>query len=326
MELGISQRFPLTKRLQLEKEVSLTELKAAEAEVREVERQLTTKARTAMIEVLATRQRRDLLRAQVVISQEFADLTAAIAAKGEGSALDAGQAKLEATGLAIEIRQLDAEEIAHVGELKPLLGMRAGEALQISGTLPIPAPPITAYNSNQRADLQAARLNAQAAAQGVNLELARRYDDIEVGIFAAVDRMKDEPRGYCTDTTVGLRFKVALPFWNKNEGAIQEAKARLQRREKETIALDRSIQLEAEAALAEMTEWQRLISDINATLLPLAQEQCNIAEHSYRSGQGDIQSVLRSRAKQLELSAAKLDALRKFHLARVRHDAALGHP
>ena len=39
-EIDFSQRFPVTDRLQLEKDVSLTELKASEAEVREVERQI----------------------------------------------------------------------------------------------------------------------------------------------------------------------------------------------------------------------------------------------------------------------------------------------
>ena len=134
-EIGISQRFPVTGRLQLEKDVSLTELQAAEAEVREVERQLTGQAREAVVKILATRQRRELLREQSGVSGEFAKFLSEIAAKGEGSPLDAGQAKLEATSLAMEMRQLDAGETALVGELKPLLGMRPGEALSVGGTL-----------------------------------------------------------------------------------------------------------------------------------------------------------------------------------------------
>ena len=55
-------------------------------------------------------------------------------------------------------------------------------------------------------------------------------------------------------------------------------------------------------------------------------EASKLAEDAYRNGQGEIQSVLRSREKRLQLSAAKLDALREFHLARVRHESALGKP
>ena len=84
-EIGFSQRFPLTGRLQLEKDVSLTELKSSEAEVRDVERQIVAAAREVVVKMLATRQRRELLSQQVALSKEFAGFLSEIAAKGEGS-------------------------------------------------------------------------------------------------------------------------------------------------------------------------------------------------------------------------------------------------
>jgi cobalt-zinc-cadmium efflux system outer membrane protein len=325
-EVGISQRFPLTDRLRLEKDVSLTELKSSEAEVREVERQLTGQAREAVVKILATRQRRELLREQSAVSKEFSDFLSEAAEKGEGSSIDAGQAKLEATSLAMEMRQLDASETAFVGELKPLLGMRPGEALSVGGTLPEAALPTAAADPSRRPDFQAATLGAIAAAQSVALEQARRLDDVEGGIFTGVERTEDAPEGYNNEAIIGLRFKVALPFWNKNEGAIQEAEAKKIRKEMEAVALGRGIRLEAEAARAEMVEWAKLIGEINDTLFPLADEQTKLAEAAYRNGQGEIQSVLRSREKRLQLAAARLDALREFHLARVRHETALAKP
>lgn len=325
LEIGFSQRFPVTGRLQLEKDVSLSELKASEAEVREVERQLIGQARVLVVKLLSTRQRRVLLREQTAVSKEFSDFLSKIVEKGEGSALDASQAKLETTSLSMEIRQLDAHETALAGELKPLLGMRPGEGINVSGTLPAPFLRAIPVDASKRPDFQAAKLNAQAAAQGVALEQARRYDDVEGGLFAAAERREDAPEGYANEAIIGLRFKIALPFWNKNEGNIQEAEARKDRKEMEVVALGRGIHLEAEAARAEMAEWKRLIDEIDETLLPLAAEQTKLAEDAYRNGQGEIQSVLRSREKRLQLSAAKLDALREFHLARVRLETSLGN-
>ena len=119
---------------------------------------------------------------------------------------------------------------------------------------------------------------------------------------------------------------MTLPFWNKNEGAIQAAQARQQRKEMEAVALGRNIRMEADAARAEMQEWAKMIAEINDTLFPLADEQASLAETTFRNGQGEIQSVLRSREKRLQLAAAKLDALREFHLARARHETALAKP
>ena len=226
----------------------------------------------------------------------------------------------------MEIRQLDAAETSLIGELKPLLGMKPGESLSVGGSLPDPNLPAAMVDPSKRPDFQAAKLDAQAAAQSLALEQARRYDDVEGGLFAAAERTEDAPDGYENEAIIGLRFKVALPFWNKNEGAIEEAGAKKQRKEMEAVALSRNIRLEAEAARAEMTEWANVIREITDTLLPLAEEQSALAETTYREGQGEIQSVLRSREKRLELTAARLDALREFHLARVRHEAALGQP
>ncbi|HEY1120532.1 MAG TPA: TolC family protein [Haloferula sp.] len=326
LEIGFTQRFPLTNRLSLEKEVTLAEYKASEAEVREVERKIIAEAREGVVNVLAIRQRRALLNQQSALSKEFADFLSGVADKGEGSRLDAGQAKLEAAGLALEMRQLDASETAAVGTLKPLLGMRPAEALLVSGSLAAPAIPAAGVNHARRPDYQAAVLEADAAAKGVALEQAKRYDDVEAGVFAGAEKTEDAPEGYDKEALVGLRFKVPLPLWNKNEGAIQEAQARKERKDKEANALARSIHLESEAARAEMEQWSKLIEELNGTLIPLAEEQAKAAEDAFRQGQGEIQTVFRNREKRLQLAGARLDALQQFNLARVRHESAAGKP
>lgn len=325
-EIGINQRFPLTDRLKLEKDLSLTELESAEAEVREVERRITAQARETVVKIIATRLRRQLLREQSGVSGDFADFLAEIARKGEGSPIDAGQAKLEAASLTMEMRLLDAGETALVGELKPLLGILPGQGLSVSGTLPEPTMPSADTDPTRRPDFQAAKLDVVAAGQGIALENARRYEDVEAGIFAGAERTEDAPNGYDNEAIISLRFKIPLPLWNKNEGAIQEAEAKQQRKQMEANAISRNIRLEAEAARSEMTQWAKMIREINETLLPLADAQSQLAETTFRNGQGEIQSVLRSREKRLQLAVARLDALREFHLARVRHQSALGNP
>ena len=325
LEVGFSQRFPLTGRLGLEKGISVTQIKAAEMEVREVERQLVAGAKTSVIRVLAIRQRRELLRNQIALASEFSEKLSVASQKGEGSALDAATARLEAAGLSAQIRQLDAEEAAAVGELKPLLGMHAGELISVGGFLAQPFLPSNAVNPARRPDFQAATLEVDAARQGIDLQQALRYDDVEAGIFAAAERKEDAPNGYDNEGIVGFRLRIPLPLWNKNEGAIEEAQATHERRKLEATALARNIRLEAESDRAQMIEWEKLVRELDETLLPLAAEQSKAADEAYAQSQADIQTVFRSREKSLQLAATRLDALREFHLARVRHEAALGN-
>ena len=107
---------------------------------------------------------------------------------------------------------------------------------------------------------------------------------------------------------------------------VEEARAKQERKEKEAVALARNIRLEAEASKAEMQQWEKLLAEISGTLLPLAKEQAEASEAAYRNGQGELQAVFRSREKRMQLQAARLDALREFHLARVRFEAAAGNP
>ena len=75
-----------------------------------------------------------------------------------------------------------------------------------------------------------------------------------------------------------------------------------------------------------MLQWQKLVAETGTTLLPLADEQAKAAEEAYRKGQGELQAVFRSREKRMQLQAARLDALREFHLARVRYESVLAKP
>ena len=325
LEVGFTRRFPVTARLRLEKAVALADIKAAEAEIAERERELIAEARATVVKCLAARERESLLAEQAKLAGEFAAFLSASAAKGEGSLIDAGQAKLEANALALQIRRLEAEEISLLGELKPLIGLQENESVLFGTSLPpAVAAKKSAIDPARRPDYRLALAQIEAADHGLELEKARRREDWQGGILASVERMEDAPEGYQTDAMIGFRLSIPLPLWNKNEGAIEEAGVRAQRARLEADALVRRIGLEAEAALAEMNQWSELIREIDETLLPLAREQSALAEKAYREGQAELQSLLRARSQTLELATSRVDALREYHLARTRHLAATG--
>lgn len=325
VELGFSQRFPVTDRLRKEKSLSLTNVTIAETEVLEFERQLVAQARTVLLEVLAIRERRGLMEAQIKVNDDLAAAIRQAAAKGEGSLLEAGQAGIESARVSAELRQLDAREAGLVGSLKPLLGMAPNQGLVVTGKLPpMIIPP--QGGSSARPDLQTAKLEIGAAAQSVALEKSRRYGDVEAGVFTAAERTEDVPIGRKSEGLLGFQLKIPLPWWNKNEGGIEEAEALHQRKQLEHRALARNINLEVEAARSEMQKWAELVDDITNRLLPLADEQAANTESAWRNGQADFQAVLRARDQRLELAATRIDALREFHLASARHQAAIGKP
>ena len=325
LEIGISQRFPVTEKLALEKRVSSTLLLQAKAEIQEVERALILEARTLIIEIISLRHQQALRARQAEVAQSLGGFIAEAASRGELSSLDAAQAKLDAAKLKAEIPTLRAAEITATGKVKPLLGMEPSDTLRIAGQqLAAPALQKGRVNLANRPAYQASLFAAQASAENIELQKARRYDDIELGVVAGYERFEDAPEGLENEATIGFRVKLALPFWQKNEAAIEEAQARTNRKTLESQALAKEIINEAEAAYQEMTTWAGLLQELDQSLLAEAGKLASDSEDAYRKGLGDLQATLRAREQQLDLSNTRIETLKQFHLARVRYEAAAG--
>ena len=324
IEIGITQKLPLTNRLKIEKEISSTQIQAAEAEVKNIERLIIAEARQEFVKVLAIQERKSLLKQQQDLATELANFVTEKSKQGEISPLDAEQAKIASLKIINQERQLNTEETAALGKLRPLLGLRPETEVILSGN---PAGISLKNNiSIQRSDLTSAKLQLRAAETVILLEEANRREDIELSLFAAGERNEDAPNGLENETIVGFKLSIPLPFWNNNQGNIDAANARRNRKNQEVKALANQIEHEAHTALTEMRQWAALITELNDKLLPLAKEQTDLLEKAYREGQVDLQAVLNSRDQTLELLANQIDATREFRLANIRHQTASGKP
>jgi outer membrane protein TolC len=324
--IGFVQRFPLTNRLRLEKAVSQADLTAAEAEVRAGELKLAASIRALGVKWLTLQENMALKARQVSNSKELAEVASKTAAAAEGSSVEAAQLQLEARQLSMEILQLEAEKATLEGEARSLLGMGSG-TVDFVGSLPNPSVPGTASpNLDSRPDYQAAQARIESAQRALDLAKANKWEDVGVGIGAEVERSEDAPEGLETDGFVGLRFSLPLPFWNKNEGKIKEAEASAAKAEHEANALRLAVKAEALAAIGEMKAARRILDETDGELLPLARSLEEKLATYYKQSQPDtkLADVLRSRDKRLAIEQARLDALRAYHLARVRFESAMG--
>jgi cobalt-zinc-cadmium efflux system outer membrane protein len=136
------------------------------------------------------------------------------------------------------------------------------------------------------------------------------------------ERTKDEPDPTETEHIVGLKVSIPLPLWNRNEGRIAEAAAAAERARREVDALALNASAEANAARQEMVALGKLLAALDGQLLPKSAEIEERLRQLYSTGQSPLLEVLRARTRTLELQQQRLDALRDYHLARVRLAAA----
>ena len=323
--VGVSfdQKFPVTARLRLEKALSSKLVEAAELEVREMEREVIAEAQTLVVKLLAIDSQRTLRKRQTELATKLSAFVTDRSNKGEISPLDAAQAQVDSQRLILEGRKLEAERVSLVGELKPKLGVAAGDTLSVAGELPLTVVPSGA-SWRQRPDYQLAITNEAAAATGVDLAKSTKWDDITAGAMWEGERMEDAPGGLEKTGFLGLRISIPLPIWNRNQGEIAEKQAAAIRAQLERGALASNIGNQVAAARAEMLANSDLATETREKLLPLVQQQTDRLEKAYETGQVDLLTVLRAREQRLQLESAVLDATRDFHLARIRFEAATG--
>jgi len=323
--LEFMQRFPLTGRLRLEKAVSRALLAAAEAEVRDSERKLVAEARGLAVKLLALRHQRALRVKQVANSRELAEFMLKRVETGEASLVDSAQVQLERGQLDTALLLLDSERAALLGALRPLLGIRAADPVEISGELPMPAGlPRAKVNPERRGDYQAAQRNTDAARENAALARANKWADIGVGLTADYTREEDAPDGLERDAFVGLKFSLPLPLWNANEGRIREANAAAVRAHKEADALAAQIRGEVAGAVGEMGGLAKVVSSIADDLIPQASRIEEQLRTSHGIGQTAFIEVIRARGRRFDLDVQLSTALRDYHLARTRYLAATG--
>ena len=324
-EAAFMHSFPVTSRLRLEKQVSRQQIAVAEAEIADVERRFLAEARTLATKALALRQERRIRERQVEVATKLADFIEDAVSKGEGSPLDAGQARLEAEQLAQQLAHYDLEIHELLHELRPLLGMGVGEEPELEGAFPtIFDVPSETHNPERRPDFQVLLRSLELAGGQLDLERARSRQDWTAGLFTEVSREEDQPIGIETEQRVGFRVTIPLGWRNRNEGNIEAARLAQDRLKVEMVALARAIGISVEAAVHEMESFAAIHQKVQSQLLPLAQVQLERAESAYRNGQANLEQVLRARDQQIKLEVSQLHAARDFHLARLRYEAATG--
>lgn len=321
--VGLMQKFPLTARLRLEKAVTAAQITAAEAEVADKQRMLIAEAEAMAVKILAMRAEVGIKEGQATLAEKLTEIATARAAANE-SAIDAAQMRLEARQQRNSIRKMQAQIAAMNESLKPMLGLPANEGLEVTGALPEAAAPGRAQPGDARPDIQAALHRVQAAGQSVDLAKARKWEDVSAGVMVDRARTMDEPMGLRNETMIGLKVSIPLPFWNKNQGEIAEATAMRWRAAAEVQALRLKAAGEVSSAKKEMEELLPFITENTVQLLPLSRQQIELVREAYANNKASLQDLLRARDQLLMVEMDRVNALRDFHLARVRWKAALG--
>lgn len=322
---GLNQAFPLAGRLRWEKKVDAALVEAAEFEVNDVARRLVSEAKRLAVRILAIEAEQRLRAKQLELAQAFARTVSELVERAESSVLDLGQAKLEETGLALELHHLDHEAKGLYGKLKTALGVPPECELRLAGGLPEPvAVLLDSLTTSSRPDLAGLVRQAEAAEHEIRLAKSNRWQDVTLGVFANVAREEDRPVGIENEERIGLQLSVPLPVWRRNQGLITEKTAKAARLKQAVEAKENEIRNAIVASLEVMNTLAHHANEVKEELLPEAMRQLVHFEQAYRQGQLGIDVIIRARKQVVEMELKHVEAIEDYHLQRVEYETARG--
>jgi len=212
----------------------------------------------------------------------------------------------------------EAERASVLGDLRILLGMEGEEALELAGHLRHRRsfdPAALLARARERADLRA--LEARLAEAEAELRLARAEAWPELGIGARWER--DE-----RDDVVLGELSIGLPVFDRAQGARAEASARVRRLRIELAAARRAAAVEVQTGLLVHARRVRAVEELEASALPLLDENETLARRSYEAGEMPLAELLLVRRETLDTRREYLARLLEAAAAAVDVEASAG--
>jgi cobalt-zinc-cadmium efflux system outer membrane protein len=170
---------------------------------------------------------------------------------------------------------------------------------------------------SQRLDLAAAKKEAEAAAQALNLTRQFRY----LGPFGIGVAYKREPNG---EKFLGPTVELGLPIFNQHQAGVARSEAAFKRSQEHVSALAVEIRSEAREARNRLTASHEIARHYQKVMLPLQQTIVNETLKFYNGMLVGVYDLLLAKQSQVQTARQYIAANKEFWLAWTDLERALG--
>jgi|SRR6185369_993876 len=293
-------------------------LDRAEAELAEARRLLLRDVGVTFVRALVAGERVSVLTRSRQGAEELLATTERRFEAGEATALDQNRSRAAAAQARAAQSAAEAERDAALAELKPLLGLSAGESLDIRGSLEL-RPPLDLKTLlaglDRRPDLRA--LAAELREAEAEIEKGRSLARPDWGLRGAVAR---EERAKIV--TAGV--VVTLPVHHRGEEAIAVGQARDAALRRALDAARGAADAQVRGRHAALARQLAAVQELRTAALPALEDNESLSLKSFDAGEIGLGDLLQIRREILETRLAYLDRLLDASLTRCELEAAAG--
>lgn len=240
--------------------------------------------RERYVAAAAAASRVELARDVVDRNEELARIAGVLVEVGREPPLRALRAEATLAEARAELQAAEANSLAARTALASLWGEQDTPPL-VPGAFPNIEPPAAVLASATSLPLQVARGQSATAAAEIDYERSLRIPDPVVS--AGVRRFEES-----NDSAFLVGVSIPLPFWNRNQGNIAAAEARLRAANaREAVALA-DFELTVTRARSQYLAAEARVETLSTTSLPQAEEALRLVRIGYRNGRFPLIEVL----------------------------------
>jgi cobalt-zinc-cadmium efflux system outer membrane protein len=325
--LAFSQRFPVTKRLQLEKAVAQKEVELARAEIDNQVRLLTQQVQLAVVALAETEAELELRQALSQLNRDFLAFIESRIETGEASQVEADQLRITLYAIQQEARHLQHRQTQQQAELRELMGVAPEYAIRLDYSFEVAAtqaelPELGEATLKAHPAYQVRQLLLELAEGHIANARAERWADIAIELFYEEERGVDAPDDLERDRFIGIGISVPLPWHDRNQGNV--AKRRAFRNEMQWRLQATASKLRIAAAMQ-----RDLVYTLHAQALEYESEVTALIERNlkavqdgYANGQISLSELFQTQAQRLKIQSTHIEMLSELAKARIHWSAA----
>jgi len=298
------------------------DLDTAVAGFRREERLLAARVAAVFVESLRARELLDVERANAELVQSLADVAGKRFEAGDIPQIEVNLAQAQ-VGRAERSRRLARSAydvacaaLAEVVGLDPMHAPEPLGELALPPSTPAPVSELLAGALLHRSDLEALRSTIEAAQ--ARIELARREVVPDLALQAFYGREDG------TDRVLGGGVAIRIPLFNRNRGAIAEARASERRAASDHEAAELRVRREVVEARIRYEAAVDVTATLQENVVGTLEDNLSLLQRSFEAGKTGWAEVLVFRREFIDSRRAFVESLANVWLASVELDLAAG--
>jgi cobalt-zinc-cadmium efflux system outer membrane protein len=312
------------------------ELEAAQADVTDRERRLTSDVRMAYVDALAALREMEVTQNLYSLDAETARIVQARVEEGDAAPLELNLLLAEVDRLRARRELVEGRLQASSARLKQLIGMAPDETLRLRETLIAPLLPTTpasleeavAFALRARPDLRFAYLSEDVAKAGYRLVKAQAAP--QVTAFAkysdVLSTFDQTPVGRLTDRDRLFAFGVSitLPIFNRSQGAKGEALLAITQAQERRQFIESVVRAEVTAAYRRLEAAEASIRTYEQGVIARSEKNVQTMRAAYQVGAFRVTELLTEQRRLVDMQREMTEALAERYRAMAELRAALG--